>query len=304
MNNKFIVKQGGSRLDYAISGFVPDISKSQAAKMCKRGQILVNQEPSKPGRIVNKGDEIIIKEIIEKVCARDEIGKKILPLDVVFEDAHLIIINKPREMHCVTLTQEDEPTLADGLVALSKCFLCASTDGREAGLVQRLDYFTSGLIMAAKNLDIWKALHEMFLCGEIKKYYIALVEGSLKDEKLVIETQLVDAGHSVNVKIGKIGDLKRTEVSILKETGQGASLVKIRADRAHRHQIRAHLAYMGHPLVGDDLYGSTSTLKQINNLLPERGFLLHASELNFKHPITGITHKIQAELFNGKQVFC
>lgn len=213
---------------------------------------------------------------------------------VVFEDDYILAVSKPRAMHSVRQREEDELTLADCIADICPDCLTASDDPREAGLVQRLDFFTSGLVLAAKTRGIWEALHQRLLNGRIEKTYLALIEGKLNGRQ-EINTLIEQTKSGKRMKIARMTEddidqpLKKgvfeasTTVTPLADV-KGGQIVRAESERTYRHQIRLHLSHSGHPLVGDEQYGATRTLEEFSK--GAAGFLLHAESITFQHPQT------------------
>lgn len=279
------------RLDSFLAQELSDTSRAKARGLCQAGLVRINGKRSKAGSIVEKGDVVEVsflqqetKLSPEDVSFEQGIGQAI---EIVYEDKALLVINKPREIHSVRQQADDPLTLAD---IVSAYIPNAAANGRnplEAGLVQRLDFFTSGLVMVAKSSEIWEVLHRALLCGGVRKQYLALVDGlpSWKEKK--IEVALAPANGRKSMKASSSGKQVVTEAKVAADlpTFSDATFVEAVSYHTIRHQIRAHLCEAGHCLVGDELYGST---RQLSQYLPEheRGFFLHAQHLSLKHPVS------------------
>jgi 23S rRNA-/tRNA-specific pseudouridylate synthase len=218
---------------------------------------------------------------------------------IFFEDEHLLVLNKPAMLHSVALPNGGGPSLAALLCEYLPGIENVSRKPEDGGLVQRLDFETSGAIIAAKTKIIWEKLFEALKAGEIEKSYLAVLEGKFSGQKEL---------HTFIGSRSRRGDRVRVfeEEPRAKMRAQrahsifsaknylskiNATLVKISAPSAHRHQVRAHAGFLGHPLVGDEIYGSTRTLIQLFASfeatpaeLPT--FLLHAALISFTHPAT------------------
>lgn len=293
-------KEHPSRLDAFISA-KEGISRQVARSMIDAGEVSVNGKKSRSGARLAIGDEVQLDRQHVPARVRPELvnlEKQILP--VVFEDEHLVVIEKPRGMDSVVHRIEDPITVAD---ILSKQFpetATASEDIRESGLVHRLDYSTSGLLIAAKTKEAWHLLHESLFKEELEKSYIALVEGVLEKEEL-IDAMICMPRNSPKVFVewgeGPHYVEAQTEVKSVSEfekNGMRYSFVQANASRARRHQIRAHLAHITHPLVGDELYGATTKLSEVHESL-KNGFFLHASSIEFVHPVTEKRVRVESD---------
>lgn len=295
---KFTNSSENTRLDLIISRQFPKYSKRFAKTLCARGLVHVNGKKRSGGYLLSKG-ELIEIAAVERAKARPALVQEkqgALAVEVLHEDEHLLIVSKPRAMHSVTLSADDPLTLADWLSFHARECQSASTDEREGGLVQRLDYFTSGVVIAAKHLEAWKKLTKLLHAEKIEKRYLALVEGRLARREEVIRLPLVEQGQKSQVvsdetKGSFAAETQLSEVFFYEH--EQVSVVRASAARARRHQIRVHLQALGHPLVGDDLYGSNRKLTELSFFKDhayrelEQGFLLHAESVSLVHPLTG-----------------
>jgi 23S rRNA pseudouridine1911/1915/1917 synthase len=203
---------------------------------------------------------------------------------ILYEDDDLYVIDKPAGIHSVML-EGGGISIAELLLEQNPALAKISKNPNDAGLVQRLDLDTSGCLLAAKNKNTWEKLFLMLKNGEIKKSYLAVVEGIFAEPQVVESFIAPRSRHSKKVQVlrkEKPRSLSAYSEFFPKEINQEQqiSLVEGHAPTARRHQIRAHLAYLGFPLVGDVLYGSKRTLP--NDF--KRSFFLHAATLSFKHP--------------------
>lgn len=228
---------------------------------------------------------------------------------IVYQDADLIAVNKPAGMHSVDVSGGSEKTLAAWLRSKFPKIETASEKPGDGGLIQRLDSSTSGLILAAKNRPTWEKLRAQLLAGEIEKSYLALVEGLFPKKPTTTESFLGNPNRNakkIRVYHENPGPKARalparTEfILVLDHQGPKVSLVRASAHVARRHQIRAHAADLGYPLVGDTLYGSSRPLSSLlpgaDGILPE--FILHAELVIVTHPKTGEIIELQAPMPN------
>ena len=293
------------RLDQALTELYPNLSKRQAQKLCKSSRVKVNGKLGRPGQLVTESDRLEVTGEVVAVAARPELVGPDSGFKVLHEDDWLIVAHKPSGMHSVRLTSEDPLTVADCLAAHCSATVAASPDARESGLVNRLDYYTSGLIVAAKSREAWTELRSE--SAWIEKRYYALVEGELLQDSVVRSLfRNLQGGERVEVLIpiqqqpGESDEQNEMSESRIHPCRgfKDITLVETILRTGKRHQIRAHLAWLRHPIAGDTLYGSTTSLesalervlgasepKAINGEQGnEQGFALYAHQLSFFHP--------------------
>ncbi len=301
----------GQRLDQFLTSQLDGVSRSRVQLLLEQGDVLVDGGHPKASLKLRGGESIVIsgepRPAPLKAIAED------IPLQVVFEDANLAVIDKPAGMmvHAGSGQTEDARNRGTLVNALLHRFRALSTTSGELrpGIVHRLDKDTSGLIIVAKNDRTHAALAEMFSTRQVKKTYIALVHGSVERAK-----------GTITAAIGR-DPMRRTRMTTrVQEDGRSAvshyevvrrlatrfgkfTLVRVRIETGRTHQIRVHMASIGHPVVGDTLYGASGQLTDQAAMQaaaskaarrkaePERLRLgrnfLHAAELEFTHPKTG-----------------
>lgn len=210
--------------------------------------------------------------------------------EIIYQDKNLLVLNKPAGLHSVRQKGSENFSVAQWLIQKDSSLEQIGNSG-DAGLVQRLDFDTSGLLIAAKDNSIWEALHKLIMQGGLKKYYFCLVEGIPEEKNIEIKSFIGSPYRRASkVKVYKKNPGKphralaaKTNFSLLSFNKKSKfSLFKAEASTARRHQIRAHAAAIGHPLVGDSLYGAKQILDQY-----DAGFYLQASFISFLHPLTG-----------------
>lgn len=299
------IVETGIRLDSFLIKNFPNINKKRAKEICLEKKATVNGRFSKPGYFLSVGDEVSLLEEIPELSA-GEVSTENKKLKVVYEDEYFLCVDKERDLHSVRLRSEDPLTLADQIAKYCPETLLASEDKRESGLVQRLDYHTTGLAIAAKTKASHAALKKLLFEGKIKKEYLAIVEGRLSEASCKLDLSLVqdkkgkkmlafDLLRHEHIEPSKIFSAK-SEIERIEEF-RGFSLVKVTGTRMRRHQVRAHLASMNHPLVGDRLYGSTRSLFEAKDLVEKilkeeiskdsEGFILIANSIELVHPFSG-----------------
>lgn len=300
---KIVVTEPAARLDVWLSEQASGISRKRARELCEEGKVLLNGRPARAGAFLKEGSVVEVLASLEVAGAREilpEPGTETpAPLDVHFEDQFVLVVRKPRGIATITLRPDDPYTLADILVSYGPAQRDVSPDRREAGLLQRLDYWTSGLLIAAKTRSIWERLRKDLLDAKIKKSYLSIVEGNPKKQRFSIDLPLVPAAGNrlmqISPRLHRDAMEAKSEIEVLRKFGKKEAplaLVRVRADRARRHQVRVHLASQGYPLLGDRLYGAKHDLFALGRDLlehvpePHDGFLLHAESLAFRHPVT------------------
>lgn len=214
-------------------------------------------------------------------------------LTFLYEDSDLFAVYKPPGVHSVRLPEGGGTSIADALATHNATLIHAAPRPEDCGLIQRLDLETSGVLLGAKNRATWELLFNALLQGQIKKKYVALVEGVLSEGTMF--SSYIGTPHrgARKVKVYEKEPAKSARAllgttffsPLGKACPEGMSLVIAQASPARRHQVRAHAAYVHHPLVGDTLYGSTSSLAGITR--HARDFFLHAWEVRCIHPTTG-----------------
>lgn len=281
----------GERLDVFLSQKL-GISRAQAKRLVQEKKVEVHftgdlklsaENVWRPasmrniqGRLNDKKEPQPVRFRIAQNHLRGKLIAESLPIDVVHEDADIVIINKPKGLPTQPLHMGEAGTLANRLVARFPESERLGNDWRDSGLVQRLDSETSGLILLARTEAAYAHLVSERDRAQIQKGYVALTDQNVEPQ--VVRTG-IDAHHRKKVRVTSLSLGTFAETDILQCTAFG-EFFKIEAQcmSATRHQVRAHLAHLGAPLVGDGLYGSTVHL--------ERGHFLHASKLVFKHPST------------------
>jgi 23S rRNA pseudouridine1911/1915/1917 synthase len=283
------------RLDQFLVSHLQETSRARVQQLIAQEKVLVDGKKPKPSLHLRGGERIEILGDVERPPLR-AIPEEIL-LDVVYEDADLAVVNKPAGMmvHAGAGATDADRNRGTLVNALLHRFGPLSQVGGELrpGIVHRLDKETSGLIVVAKNDAAHRKLAAQFAARRVKKTYIALVHGHLKNDNGTIAAAISrDAVRRVRMTTRRAGGREAvTHYSVQRrvESDYGKfTLLEVRIDTGRTHQIRVHLSSLGHPIVGDALYGAP---REIANKSGARLFLprnfLHSAELQFTHPATG-----------------
>ena len=265
----------GERLDRFLTTTLTGFSRSRIQSLIHGGFITLNGRPARPRDPVRPGDRI---QLIEPAPEKVETLPQDIPLDVIYEDDDLIVVNKQPGLVVHPGAANRDNTLVNAL--LHHCKNLSGIGGKERpGIVHRLDKETSGCLVAAKNDEAHQSLAKQFASRTIDKLYLALVAGILRDTSGTIEAPI--ARHAVHRQRMSVeprrGRIAKTEYRVLR-AGKECSLVECKLHTGRTHQIRVHLHYLGHPILGDKVYGAR--LKD----LPRQ--MLHAWKLEFVHPRT------------------
>jgi len=222
-------------------------------------------------------------------------------LTFLYEDSDLFAVYKPAGVHSVRLPEGGGVSVADALARHDATLIHAAPRPEDCGLIQRLDLETSGVLLGAKNRAMWELLFKALLQGDIKKTYVALVEGELRERTTL--SSYIGTPHrgARKVKVYEKEPAKSARAlpgtTVFTPIGvpcpKGTTLVTGHASPARRHQVRAHAAHLNHPLVGDSLYGATSALDAFTT--QPRQFFLHAWQVEFAHPTTGIDMVVRSD---------
>ncbi|URZ88256.1 RluA family pseudouridine synthase [Floricoccus penangensis] len=273
---KIIVKEAGSRLDKAMADLTK-YSRTVTNELIKDGQVTVNGNIAKAKYKVQEGDVIEFTEPVEEVL---EYLPEDLSLDIVYEDDDVAVVNKPQGMVVHPSAGHTSGTLVNGLMHQIKN-LSGINGVIRPGIVHRIDKDTSGLLMVAKNDLAHEKLAEQLKAKTSKRRYLAIVHGNLPSDKGMIEAPIgrnpKDRKSQAVIASGKPA-VTRFEVI---ERFDDYTLISLELETGRTHQIRVHMAYIGHPVAGDPLYGPRKTLT------PNEGQFLHAEVLGFEHPTTG-----------------
>ena len=281
---KIIADLENVRIDNYLSEKL-DLSRSKVSKMIKDCKVLVNGKTVKTSYLIRLNDEIEAEEYKEEAM---DLKPEKMDLDIVYEDDDVIVVNKENGVVVHPAVGNKEHTLVNGLIYHSKL---SDVNGEfRPGIVHRIDAYTTGLLMVAKNNKAHEVLaHEL---EEKKTYrkYIALVWGVIKEDTGTIDAPI---GRDINDrKKMSVTDINAKEAIThfrVLERYKNATLIELQLETGRTHQIRVHMNYIGHPVVNDPVYGK-------RKLIDNSGQCLHAAELGFSHPTTGEFMKFTSEL--------
>lgn len=284
MTFKIDSNDAGIRLDNYMSEKM-NLSRSKVSKMISDEKVLVNNKPTKNSYKTREGDIITSEEYVEEEM---NLEPEKMDLDIVYEDDDVIVVNKANGIVVHPAIGNTNHTLVNGLLYHSKL---SDVNGEfRPGIVHRIDAYTTGLLMVAKNNKAHEVLaHELEQKNTHRKY-VALVWGVIKEDTATIDAPI---GRDINDrKKMSVTDINAKEaVTHLKvlERYKNATLVELQLETGRTHQIRVHMAYIGHPVVNDPVYGK-------RKLIDNTGQCLHAKELGFIHPKTKKYMEFTSEL--------
>ncbi|GHO85924.1 putative RNA pseudouridine synthase YlyB [Dictyobacter formicarum] len=285
-------EQVGTRLDRFLTSQIDKLSRASIQQLVTDGAILINGKPAtKPGYALRRNDRIQVLTLVPSSAVKNVVAQTI-PLDIVYEDADLIVINKVAGMVVHPAPGHYEDTLVNALLARYPELKKQQEDLRP-GIVHRLDRDTSGLLLVARNLQTQGALIEQMKAHQIEKRYLALVEGVVSLDRGSIDAPIGrDPRHRQQMTITSIDSKEAVTHFKVQERFQHHTLVLLQLETGRTHQIRVHLKAIGHPVVGDPTYG-TGRIRY--GITLQRQFL-HAYQLRFNHPTTGATIELEAPL--------
>ena len=269
----------GERLDAALARLVPSLSRSQAQRLIEQGAVTHGGRPVKKNEKLSAGDtlELTLPEVREV-----PIEAQPIPLEVCYEDADVIVVNKPKGLVVHPAPGHADGTLVNALLAHCGDSLSGIGGGKRPGIVHRIDKDTSGLIIAAKNDAAHAALAAQLKDHSLARTYVCLVCGRIRDDAGTIDAPIgrhpTDRKKMAVTQKGSRSAVTHWEVIA---RYRGYTHIRCRLETGRTHQIRVHMSHIGHPLLGDALYGAPSPDKGLS------GQCLHARELKFIHPRTG-----------------
>ena len=287
-NMEFIVQESGERIDALLAREIEGLTRSAAQRLVSDGAVFVNGAEVKKNYKCRTGDAVYV-ELPEPEPA--ELLPQDIPLDIVYEDADVVVVNKPRGMVVHPAAGHPDGTLVNALLFRCGDSLSGVGGEKRPGIVHRIDKDTSGLIIAAKNDAAHLHLSAQLSDHSLSRVYEAVVRGRLRDDSGTVDAPI--GRHPTDRKKMAVTEKNsRSAVTHWEVIARykGYTHVRCRLETGRTHQIRVHMAHIGHPLLGDFTYGAPS---------PEKGLCgqcLHARELRFVHPSTGQSVRLTTEL--------
>lgn len=279
----FTITDTRERFDKLVHTHLPKLSRMQVQELIRNGKVLVNGEPAKPG-VKFKGGELVRIEVPDTEA--NTMIPEDMPLDILYEDDNIIVLNKPAGLVVHPGTGHFTGTLVHGLLAKypDLAELAEEEDENEerVGIVHRLDKDTSGLMVVARTMEALRSLNNQFMERTVSKRYIAMTERTPKTLTGIIDAPIGrDPRNRKRMAVQANGRPARTqyEVTDVDFTG-GQALMNVTIFTGRTHQIRVHMAFIGAPVVGDPMYGFSKRRIALNR------HFLHATHLAFDHPIT------------------
>jgi 23S rRNA pseudouridine1911/1915/1917 synthase len=305
-----LTEDAGKRLDQFLATRLNSTSRARVQEMIAEGKVLVNDSSAKASLKLRGGERITVLGEAQRAPLK-AIAEKI-PLDIVYEDDELAVIDKPAGMmvHAGAGASDDARNRGTLVNALLHHLQSLSGVGGELrpGIVHRLDKETSGLIVVAKNDDAHRKLSAQFAAREVKKKYVALVHGWVKKDSGTLAQSI--SRHPVRrMRMTTHLEGGRTAVTHFRVTRRldtkfgKFTLLDVKIDTGRTHQIRVHVAAMGHPVAGDTMYGAPKHARGKNAVTSLGRNFLHAAELEFRHPRTGETIALKSQLPEELQGF-
>lgn len=279
---------GSGRLDRALTEAVPDLSRARIQALLESGALLIDGSPVSD--VSSKKYQGLDFELHVPAPLPDKAQAQNIPLDIVFEDSHLIVVNKPAGLVVHPAAGHADNTLVNALLHHCKGHLSGIGGVQRPGIVHRIDRDTSGLLVVAKTDKAHEGLAKLFAAHDIERRYLAVAFGHLAPPAGTISTQ-IGRSTSDRKKMAVLPEGRgKRAITHFKTVEQlkGAALIECRLETGRTHQVRVHMAHIGHPLIGDSTYNNRrkAFLFGPNQSQFDRQ-ALHAVSLGFIHPITG-----------------
>ena len=284
-------EEKNQRIDAYLAKKYEDMSRVAVKRLIDEEKILVNNKKTKASYKVQENDEITIEEEIPKEI---ELKAQNIPLEILYEDNDIIVVNKPKGMVVHPANGNPDGTLVNAVMAICHDSLSGIGGEIRPGIVHRLDKDTSGVIVVAKNDKAHINLSEQIKNHEVEKTYLSLVKGFVKENEATINMPIGrSTSNRKKMAVTKSGKQAITHFKVIKRYKthkQDYALLEVKIETGRTHQIRVHLSQIGYPIVGDSTYSNGKNEWGIE------GQCLHAKSLKFKHPITGKEMYIEAKL--------
>lgn len=286
-------QDAGQRLDRYLASTLDGISRTGVQQLIVGGSVFVNGRPGKASYALRVGDAVQVSRVSPPGSQSSNLQPLSYKLDIVYEDSDLLVVNKAAGMVVHPAPGHTADTLVNALLAYRPELRDVGGQQRP-GIIHRLDKDTSGLIIVAKNTRTLAALTEQMQRHEVVKRYLALVVGSMPLDQGSIDAPIGrDPRHRQQMAITAVGSREaRTHFRVLQRFPHGHSLLLLQLETGRTHQIRVHLKAIGHPIIGDPVYGPG---RKGQGLTLKRPFL-HAYQLKFTHPTTNVVLELEAPL--------
>ena len=293
---EFQLKGQAGRLDKILTDLMPGESRSTIQKIIKDGLVRVDGHHQK-ANFKLKGDECLLVERRSLIVEEDTLPEpEAMDLNIVYEDDDILVINKPAGLVVHPSKGHLQGTLVNGLLHYLNGNLSCGSDLYRPGIVHRIDKDTSGLLVGAKHNAAHQALADQLVNHDMRRSYMALVHGHVKAPQGTIEAPLQrDPANRLRWTVAKDGKYALTRFQVL-ESYENATLLDLELETGRTHQIRVHLEFIGHPLVGDPVYRKGLDHVKGSLVHDMSGQLLHAYALKLQHPRTGEWLEFKAPL--------
>lgn len=282
-------EEGNNRIDSFLANQKEGLSRVAVQRLIEQEKILVNGKKTKPSYKIQEKDEITVEEEKPKEI---ELKAQDIPVEIIYEDTDIIVVNKPKGMVVHPANGNPDGTLVNAIMAICKDSLSGIGGEIRPGIVHRIDKDTSGILMIAKNDKAHINLSEQIKNHEVQKTYIAMVRGMVKENEATINMPI---GRSTRdrkkMAVTQNGKQAITHFKVIKRfPSHNCTLLEVKIETGRTHQIRVHLSQIGYPIIGDSVYSNGKNEWGI------QGQCLHAKSLQFKHPSTGEEIFLEAEL--------
>ena len=278
----------GKRIDSLVPLLEEKLTRNAVQRLIEEENIKVNNQKTKHSYKVKLNDEI---QISIPEAEKIDLKAQNIPLEIIYEDEDIIVVNKPKGMVVHPANGNPDGTLVNAIMSICKESLSGIGGKIRPGIVHRLDKDTSGAIIVAKNDKAHVNLSEQLKNHEVKKTYLALVRGIVKENEATINMPIARSQKDrKKMAVDKKGKEAITHFKVLERFGNDYTLLKVNIETGRTHQIRVHLSYIGYPIIGDEVYSNGKNKWNI------KGQCLHAWKIEFKHPLTGEKISLEAEI--------